>query len=61
MKKNLAILLLVVMMLLSFSLSACNPGDCSTCKTPTSGGQIMNPDNAVTNIWQWLEQFDTTD
>lgn len=56
-KKMIALVLSVVM----FILSACNPySNCSTCNSATSGGQIMNNQNASQQVWDWLDQFDTT-
>ena len=62
-KRTLAILIATIAMILS-SL-ACDDGgiidnSCSTCGSPTSGGQIMNPDSIVQQGWDWLDQFDTT-
>ena len=59
-KKMLALILTAM---LALTLNACKPYDysnCNTCQTATSGGQIMNNQNVSTQVWNWLDQFDTT-
>ena len=58
---NKKMLSLVLTAILALTLSACNPyKNCNTCNSATSGGQIMNNQNVSTQVWNWLDQFDTT-
>ena len=57
--RNLHKLALIALFALSFLLTACGE-PCTTCSGRETGGQVMNPNNSSQQVWNFLDQFDTT-